>query len=163
MAKFDKKTFKYDHFMTPKIAWESIIQYIPKDKQIWEAFYGDGSSGRYLTELGLNVIHEDLDFFNENLGDIIITNPPFSKKKKILYRLKELDKPFIIICPISMINTNYFRETFGNKIQIIIPRKRIQYIKLEDGETKCDGKCNFESAYYCYKMGLERDITFLQI
>lgn len=48
MAGFQTKTFlKHDDYMTPKSAWESILQYIPKDKLIWEAFYGDGTSGHF--------------------------------------------------------------------------------------------------------------------
>ena len=43
-----------------------------------------------------------------------------------MVRLKELDKPFIITCPSSMINTQYIRQLFEhNKLQIIIPAKRI--------------------------------------
>ena len=41
MAGFHTKTFaKHDSYMTPKSAWENIKEYIPKDKVIWEAFYG---------------------------------------------------------------------------------------------------------------------------
>ena len=109
MAGFCTKTFiKHDDYMTPKYAWENIKNLIPKDKVIWEAFYGDGKSGKYLEELGFNVIHEEVDFFTNDLGDIIVSNPPFSKLKEILLRLKELDKPFILICPSSKINTFYF-------------------------------------------------------
>ena len=53
--------------MTPKYAWENIKQFIPTDKIIWEAFYGDGESGNYLTELGFNVIHEPIDFFENDI------------------------------------------------------------------------------------------------
>ena len=66
-----------DEYFTPKSAWEEIKDYIPNDKVIWEAFYGNGSSGKYLEDLGFNVIHESLDFFTNNLGDIIVSNPPF--------------------------------------------------------------------------------------
>ena len=130
MAGFHTKTFiKHDDYMTPLYAWEWIKQYIPNDKVIWEAFYGDGSSGDYLKELGFNVIHEPIDFFENNKGDIIITNPPFSKKKEVFTRLKELDKPFIIICPSSMINTKYIKQLFKDEtLQIIIPNKRINFI-----------------------------------
>jgi len=97
MANFNPKTFlKHDDYMTPKYAWENIKHLIPADKIIWEAFYGDGKSGQYLTELGFNVIHEPIDFFNEEPDnwDIIVSNPPFSKSKEVMKRLKELDKPF---------------------------------------------------------------------
>ena len=49
MASFTTGKFaKHDDYMTPKSAWEEIKKYIPKDKVIWEAFYGDGNSGKYL-------------------------------------------------------------------------------------------------------------------
>jgi hypothetical protein len=56
--------------------------------------------------------------------DMIISNVPFSKKKEVLVKLKELDKPFIIIMPMSTLFTQYLRETFGNKLQLIIPQKK---------------------------------------
>jgi hypothetical protein len=160
MAGFHTKTFlKYDDYMTPNDAWDNIIEYIPKDKKIWECFYGDGKSGQYIKSIGFDVIHEPIDFFKNNLGDIIISNPPFTIKKEVFTRLKLLDKPFIMICPSSMINTKYFRELFKEtEIQIIIPRKRIQFIK--DGLEK-ENRCNFDCFYYCYKMNLPKDIVWL--
>lgn len=165
MASFHTKTFQiHDDYMTPKHAWEDIQKYIPKDKVIWEAFYGNGTSGQYLTELGFNVIHEHINFYNNDLGEIIVTNPPFSDCKNVIPRLAKLDKPFIMIMPSSKINTSYFRENFKNKgVQIIIPRKRIQFIKLVDGEIPENYKscCNFDCFYYCYKINLPQDIVWL--
>ena len=90
-------------------------------------------------------------------------NIPFSKSKDILNRLKELDKPFIMILPSSKINTQYFR-LFKNDIQLIIPPKRIHFDKQIDGETPEGWKnsCNFDCFYYCYKMNLPRDIIWLE-
>ena len=165
MAGFHIKSFiKHDDYMTPKSAWENIKHLIPKDKVIWEAFYGNGKSGDYLKELGFNVIHEPVDFFTNDLGDIIVSNPPFSKSKEVIKRLKELDKPFIIIMPCSKINTSYFRDYFMNTgLQIVIPIKRIHFEKLVDGKKPENWKnaCNFDCFYYCYKIGLERDITWI--
>ena len=159
MAGFHTKTFiKHDDYMTPKYAWENIIDYIPKDKIIWEAFYGDGKSGDYLKELGFQLIHEPIDFFKEDRGDIIISNPPFSKSKEIMKRLLIIDKPFILIFPINKINTQSFREWKDKKLQIIIPRKRIHFLK--DGLPPTN-KCNFDCFYYCYKMNLPNDIVWL--
>ena len=164
MAGFHTKTFiKHDDYMTPKYAWENIQHLIPKDKQIWEAFYGDGKSGTYLKELGFNVIHEQIDFFDNDLGDIIISNPPFSKSKEVFKRLAELNKPFIIIMPASKICTSYVRKYFKNKkLQIIIPKKRIHFYKLVNGKPiESKSSCNFDCFYYCYTMGFENDITWL--
>ena len=169
MAGFQTTTFsKHDDWMTPLSAWEDISHIIPMDKSIWEPFYGDGTSGEILCELGCpEVIHQDEDFFTSNHGEVIVSNPPFTLKKKVFTRLKELGKPFIMICPSSMINTQYMRELFlggDDPIQIIIPRKRIQFIKLKDGVI-CEsetGRCNFDCFYYCWKMNLPRDITWLE-
>ena len=165
MASFHSKTFiKHDCYMTPKSAWEAVKHIIPKDKVLWEAFYGDGKSGGFLRELGFNVIHEPVDFFTNDLGEVIVSNPPFSLSKEVIKRLKELDKPFILIMPSSKINTSYFRDNFMNRgLQIVIPRKRIHFEKLVDGKKPDTWRsaCNFDCFYYCYKIGLERDITWL--
>ena len=113
MAAYHNKTFAIDdEYMTPKKAWEDIKDFIPKDKILWEAFYGDGKSGEYLQEMGFNVIHKKVDFFTNDLGDIVVSNPPFTKKKEVLTRLKELNKPLILIMKSSVINTLYMRKLF---------------------------------------------------
>jgi hypothetical protein len=153
--------------MTPRYAWENIAHLIPKDKVVWEAFYGDGKSGEYLRELGFEVIHEEIDFFTENRGDIIVSNPPFSKSKEVLARLVELNKPFIVILPASKVTTQYVRNLFKNsedKLQLVIPRSRIHFQKQIDGKTPEDYKssCNFDCFYYCWKMNLPRDLLWLE-
>ena len=158
------RTFeKHDSYMTPKYAWENIQHFIPREKVIWESFYGDGKSGDYLKELGFKVIHKDADFFEKDYGDIIVSNPPFSLSKRVMERLKYLDKPFIIILPSAKICTSYVRETFKENLQIIIPRKRIHFTKLVNGVVPDGWKsaCSFECFYYCYKMNLPRDIVWL--
>ena len=168
MAVFHTKTLtKHDDWMTPLSAWKNIQQYIPRDKVLWEAFYGDGKSGTHLAKLKFNVIHEDIDLFENDKGDIVVSNPPFSKIPEVLARLKEMDKPFILIMPSSKINTQYFRKLFcdtEDPIQIIIPRKRIQFLKMVDGVVDEDQKqaCNFDCFYYCWKLGMKRDITWLK-
>jgi len=169
MASFHTKTFqKHDDYMTPKYAWDNIDKYIPKDKVIWEAFYGDGKSAEHLRSLGCKeVIHKDMDFFEYDVGEIIISNPPFSKKKEVFTRLKELGKPFIMICPCAVLTTQYIRQLFSNdkdQLQIIIPRKRIHFQKQINGVVPDQWKnmCNFDCFYYAWKMNLERDILWLE-
>jgi len=168
MATYNTHSFiKHDDYMTPFGAWDNIKNYIPKDKVIWEAFYGNGKSGTHLQNLGFNVIHKKIDFFENDVGEIIVSNPPFSKIPKILTRLKELNKPFILIMPSSKINTQYFRNLFSDvddPMQIIIPKKRINFEKLVDGKVPegWGDRCNFDCFYYCWKIGLERDIIWLK-
>ena len=60
---------------------------------------------------------------------------------------------------IKAINNNYIREQYKQQLQIIIPRKRIHFLK--HGEDNIVKKCNFDCFYYCYKMNLKNDIVFL--
>ena len=158
MANFKYLGPKIDDYMTPFYVWQDIKDYIPKNKTIWEPFYGDGNSGKYLEDLGFNVIHKDEDFFENNKGDIIVSNPPFSLAKEILKKLKEIDKPFILILPVSKITTSYMKDLFKDNIQVIIPKKRIHFKKLIDNYKS---SCNFDCFYYCYNIGLDKDIIWL--
>ena len=143
-----------DDYMTKKSTWKSIAKFLPKDFIIWEAFYGDGTSGEHLRALGYNVIHKNIYFFDSDEGDIIVTNPPYSKGKQILKRLKKLNKPFVLILPISKLNRKYFQALFPG-VHLIIPKSRIQFIRNNKNN------CNFDTAFFCWKMNLERDIIFL--
>ena len=74
----------------------------------------------------------------------------------------ELDKPFILLMPSSKINTSYFRAWKDKGIQIIIPKKRISFIKMKNGKYVESKGANFDCFYYCYKMNLEKDILWLE-
>jgi hypothetical protein len=45
------------------------------------------------------------DFFTHDLGECVVTNPPFSELPRILARLRELGKPFVVIMPCSTLTT----------------------------------------------------------
>lgn len=152
----DKKS---DNYITNKDDWERIKEYIPNDKIIWSPFYCDGKQKEYFNDMGYDIIHEDKDFFSYTPEyDMIIDNPPFSKKKEILARLKELDKPFILICPSMLLSYKYFQEDYKD-IQILIPYKRINFKHLESNNSKYSPP--FASFYFCYKMNLPKDIIFI--
>jgi len=159
------KEICHDDFTTPKSAWSDIKDLLPKDKVIWEPFYCNGSSGKFLEELGFTVIHRpNEDFFENNHGDIIVSNPPFSKKKEVLEQLKKINKPFVLILPHFTLTTQYFQDLFfKDKIQIIVPRRRINFVKIVDGKP-LDSKtsCSFDCLYFCYNMSLKKDINFIQ-
>ena len=50
-ASFWTNSIKHDNYMTPKYAWEWIKHFIPTNKTIWGAFYGDGESGDILFQI----------------------------------------------------------------------------------------------------------------
>lgn len=170
MAGFHTDTFQvHDDYMTPKKAWEDILHIINKDEYqtIYEPFYGDGTSGQILKELlpSKDIIHLQSNFYDEykkHSFDIVVTNPPFSDFKNVMATLKQIDKPFMLILPVSKLCTNTIRNEFKD-IQIVIPRRRIQFLKMVNGEVDPNQpkKCNFECFYYCYKMNLPHDLMFL--
>jgi len=154
--------FKNDNeYETPKYIWEMLTPYIDKNKTIYEPFYCSGLSGQYLKELGYNVIHNDEDFYNNYMKyeyDIIVSNPPYSNKKKVFDKLKQIDKPFIMIVPVATITKQFFINNFKyDDITMLIPNKRLQYSKKSDQLSRCW----FDTLFICYKLGLDRQIIFL--
>lgn len=152
----DKDT---DNYITNKSNWELIKDYIPKDKKIWSPFYCDGIQKEYFKEMGFDIIHEDEDFFKNNKGDLIIDNPPFGKIKDIFKRLKELDKPFILLCPNHTFQYRFFQRPFKKYLQLIIPDKRTKFTHLTN--EKKGGNLPFDCYFFCYKMNLPKDLIFL--
>ena len=154
------KNNENDNFTTNKEEWKRIKDFISLDKKIWSPFYCDGKQKEYFKDMGFDIIHEDKDFFSYTPEyDIVIDNPPFSKKKEILAKLKELDKPFILIVPSMMLSYKYFQEDFKNNIQVIIPSKRINFKHLNSDKKNYSPP--FASFYFCYKMNLEKDLIFI--
>ena len=148
-----------NEYMTPREVWVSIQHLIPKDKVIFEGFYGDGNSGKFLKELGFKVESHDVDFFDDQKFnyDIIITNPPYSIKAKVFKKLAEIDKPFMILIPVATMTKQYLKKYFKDKLQIVIPERRIQFIK---NGIQTD-RCYFDTVWLCYKMDFDKDIIFL--
>lgn len=149
-----------DNYTTDRKGWEFIKDFIPTDKKIYAPFYCDGKQKEYFKEMGFDIIHEDADFFTNTYDfDIIVDNPPFSKFKSICLKLKEIDKPFILLCPARTLQLKHFQEKFKNQLQIIIPFNRPTFshlINAKKGYTP-----PFGVMYFCYKMNLERDLTFI--
>tara|TARA_R110002167_G_scaffold150649_2_gene344420 strand:- start:2874 stop:3350 length:477 start_codon:yes stop_codon:yes gene_type:complete len=149
-----------DNYATDKHGWELIKNYIPTDKQIWSPFYCDGKQKEYFAEMGFDIIHNDEDFFSYTPEyDIIIDNVPFSKWFDICFRLKELDKPFILIAPVRAFTTKKFQNLFKEHLQLIIPNKRPTFTHLNN--PKKGYTPPFGVWYFCYKMNLEKDLIFI--
>lgn len=156
-----------DDYNTPKYVWKMLLDYLDLDKNttIYEPFFSNGVSKTYLQQLGYNnVIHENEDFFENYVRyeyNIILSNPPYTIKKNILKILYKIDKPFVLIMPTSIINKLYIKSIFGkniDKIQYIIPHKRIQFERLDGYNQK---RTCFDTLFFCYKMQLKRDINYM--
>ncbi len=151
-----------DNYETDKKGWEIIKEYIPKDKKIWCPFYCTGKMKDDFKDLfDIDVIHEDKDFFNYEPDnyDLIIDNPPFSKFKDICTKLKEIDKPFILICFSKVILMKWFQRLFKDDLQVIIPFTRPTFTHLTN--PKKGYTPPYGVMYYCYKMNLKKDLIFI--
>ena len=152
----DKNYNGNDEFYTQKEDWEAIKEFIPLDKVIWSPFVADGKQKTYFKNMDIDIIHKKEDFFLNNHGEVVIDNPPFSKKRKIIERLKELNKPFILIMPSEVLTYKYIKQ-FSGDLQIIIPKNRMNFL-TPDNTLK---KFNYDCIYFCWRMNLDKDIIFL--
>ena len=153
-----------DRYGTSKYIYAMLRDFVDYKKIIYNPFYLDGKAKTYLNELGYNnVIHNNEDFFenyNKYDYDLIITNPPYSIKKKIFKKLYEINKPFIVIVPIATITKLFIKDIFKSdveRIEMIIPNRRMQFEK-NGNQLK---RCYFDCVFLCYKLNLKSNIVYL--
>jgi len=150
---------KKDEFYTPRYMVEPIIQYIKKGSVIWCPFDKEQSEFvLVLREKGFKVIYSHIDEGKDFLTyepsdkyDYIISNSPFSIKLKVLKRLYELDKPFMVIFGLPILNYQVIGNFFLDKdLQLLIFDKKVSY----DGNTS-----SFNTSYFC-RNALPKDLIF---
>ena len=157
--KGNRREIGEDFFATPKTAILPIKPYIPEGvKTILEPTHGKGAISNLLEEWGYTVIKQDkypktddtieADFLTDEIPecDMIVFNPPFSLKTEFLKRACESGKPFIFICPVTVIETHkrftLFRE---HKLSVLNLPNRTNYMS-EKGNT---GESVKGKAYCC--------------
>lgn len=151
---------KLDEVFTPYQALMPLIPYLPKDWVIWECAFGQGHLAKHLINLGYKTIGEGGDFFNTNLDcDVLVTNPPYSLKDEFLTRAYQLNIPFAFLLPLTALEGKRRGYLYREKgIQLIIPNKRINFI-IPSGKT-----ANwFQTAWFCYKLNLPKDLMFVDL
>ena len=95
-------------------------------------------------------IDEGKDFFEyePDHWDIMISNPPFSKKDKVLERAFSFNKPFALLLPANSIQGKARFKIFQNDIQMLCFDSRIGF--HINGDMKNFTKSpSFGSAYFC--------------
>jgi len=141
------KMSKQDNYNTPLNAWMDILQFIDnKNEKIWCPFYNDGSCKTLLNSIDYNnVIHENKDFFTYDIANcIIIDNPPYSMKEKIIHKLFENKKEFCLLLPLDTIERKYFKK-YSDNFQLIIPNIRYKF-KSENSNPP------FKTCWFCWNM-----------
>lgn len=103
---------------------------------------------------GYDVVRSSLiegqDFFEyePEKWDIMISNPPFSKKDDVLQRAFDLGKPFALLLPANSIQGKKRFKIFKNEIQMLCFDQRIDFHTNGDMENYTKGT-PFGSAYFC--------------
>jgi len=150
-----------DEIFTPKYAIKPLLQFLKKDWKIWECAWGKGSLAKHFEEEGFVVVGDKTtDFLNEYENhDIIITNPPYSKKEDFLRRAFELGKPFAFLLPLTTLEGIKRGELFKKYgIQLIIPNRRINFIMPNK-----QGGAWFQVAWFCYGLNLPEQLNFVEL
>ena len=129
-----------DQCQTPAYAIRPLLPYLRKEWLVWEPACGKGYMMGALYEAGLHVIGSDIlgghDFFywQPDVYDCIVTNPPYSIKPKWLGRCYDLGKPFALLMPVEFIGTKGAQTLFRQHgIEVIWLSERINFEMPEKG------------------------------
>lgn len=148
-----------DEQYTPAYAVAPIVKYIPKNKTVWCPFDTEHSEFVLaLRDAGIRVVHshiltgEDFFAYEPEKWDMIVSNPPFSIKRKVVERCLALGKPFALLLSNLWINSSAPARLFAEKeMQMLLFDKRIQFTEKN--------AAYFGSSYFCHKV-LPRQIVF---
>lgn len=132
------------------------ILYSKGNNVIWCPFDTEGSE--YVKTLkgnGYNVVYSHInngkDFYKyePDNWDILVSNPPFTGKRKIVERALSFNKPFALLLPLTWLNDSASKQLFKDKdLQLLMFDKRIKFIN----NGKIENKITFSSAYYCWNL-----------
>lgn len=153
---------------SPYYIVDHIMKYLPKDKIVWVPFDCEWSAFyQRLKEEGYKVVRSSLqegqDFFEyePDEWDIIVSNPPFSLKDKVLERLYWFNKPFAILLPLNSLQGKTRYKYFKQGIQILSFDARVSYHDKDHMDSVVKGS-PFATAYFCKDL-LPRDLIIEEL
>ena len=154
---------KNDNWETPIEYLERIEPYIPKNLTIHDPFYMNGNVKKTWKKLGRDIIHENKDFFTIEKNDkqeIYVGNPPYSILNDVLKKLFILNKPFVLLIPITKITLIKTQRILKDKphLQLIPSPIYIGFIDPSGNRTKCPSQY---FCYLCYKLFLKKDFLYI--
>jgi len=160
---------KNDEMYTPKYAVVPILEYIKKDWVVWCPF--DTPNSEFVKEISKTnkVIYSHLeynqDFYKYEPSehwDCIISNPPFTNKRRIFERALSFNKPIALLMSNTWLNDKYSKWVFyesERNMELLMFDKRIKFTK-PDGTI--ENKITFSSSYFCSDF-LPKDIILKEL
>ena len=145
-----------DECYTPDYGVKPILKYIPKDAVVWCPF--DTSQSQFVKQIEQQneVIYSHIgtgrDFFvyEPYEWDVMVSNPPFTNKRKYFERALSFNKPFALIMTNTWLNDSAPKQLFKDRdLQLLMFDKRMKFIS-PDGRD--NDKITFSSSYYCWNM-----------
>jgi hypothetical protein len=143
-----------DECYTPAYGVEPILEYIPKDAIVWCPF--DDENSEFVKQISQQntVVHSHIDdgkdffLYEPDEWDIIVSNPPFTNKRKFFERALSFRKPFALIMTNTWLNDSAPKQLFKDReLQLLMFDKRMKFIS-PDGRD--NNKITFSSSYYCW-------------
>jgi len=159
-----------DLYLTPPYALDPLWKILSRETfpRVWECAAGPAGHQNIATELerrGFAVIATDIldeeprDFYEfappSDAYDIIVTNPPFTKKFMTLQRLFALNKPFCCLFPIMLLDSLPCRNLlkFHADWAFLFPNCNINYVKYPpDKNSTKKSRAFFSSGWLCWKI-----------
>ena len=164
------KSIHGDEYYSPQNVVDMIVPYILRGgySKVWCPF--DTSESKFVTtfqELGFDVAYGHIDtgqdFFDytDPQGEIVVSNPPFSKRDAIFERLYEMDIPFALVMNFNGLfdsrkRGKLFRE---HGVEMLVPYGRMSFEHKDRGRRN---NPNFQSVYVCNKL-LDKQIVFSDV
>jgi len=151
-----------DECYTPDYAVKPILKYIPEGATVWCPFDTDASEFVRLISKQNKVIKSHLDDGQDFLQwqpsedwDVIVSNPPFSNKRKFFERALSFNKPFALIMTNTWLNDSTPKILFHDKdLQLLMFDKRMEF---NQSDGKVNNKITFSSSYYCWNFLFVKD------
>lgn len=160
-----------DEFQTPNYATKLLFPYIDRFvlDVFWECASGKGKMASFLESQGLSVsattLETGFDFLNDGMvftdDFVIVTNPPFTKKKKFYERCREYNSPFALLIPFDMCQWIH-KAIWTDGCQAIVPSSRINYI-TPSGRSGKDSAAQFHSFWLTWGFGLEERFVGVEL
>ena len=192
-----------DLFQSPHYSVDILLPFIPKYiKYVIEPACGEGRISSYLESKGYDIFSYDIDPHYEGsakdnfLGKvpipcyypeetILITNPPYSLKKKFYQRCFSYNIPFALLIPtdycswiIDAIRYDSAEKIIPNRrinyitpycLQRINERYNKNYIRISDipdelvAEDLSKSGSQFHSMWFCHGLNLGKTETFVEL